>query len=147
MKNNSTITGMTRFTILVSLLLTGSSSLANDTRQFVELPSMMQQHMLANMRDHLRSLNDILTAMGESDLDTAADIAEQRLGMSSLDSHGASHMARYMPAGMRRAGTTMHRAASRFARKAQEGELMPAYRMLPEITAACVACHAAYRIR
>jgi hypothetical protein len=48
---------------------------------------------------------------------------------------------------MRQLGTNMHKAASRFARKAQEGEVLPAYQMLNDITGACVACHAAYRIR
>ena len=133
---------------LLVLFAPGTLSLASDdTREWVELSARMQQHMLANMRDHLQSLNEILNAMGKGELDKAADIAEQRLGMSSLESHGASHMAQYMPEGMRQMGTGMHRAASRFARKAQEGELVPAYRMLSDITAACVACHSAYRIR
>jgi cytochrome c556 len=41
----------------------------------------------------------------------------------------------------------MHKAASGFALKAQEGELQPAYRALAEVTAACVACHESYRLR
>jgi hypothetical protein len=61
--------------------------------------------------------------------------------------HDAAHMAKFMPEGMREAGTTMHKTASRFALKAQEGELLPAYKMLSELTATCVACHSAYRIR
>jgi len=56
-------------------------------------------------------------------------------------------MAPYMPEGMRDAGTAMHRAASRFALKAGEGEALPAYKMIGDITASCVACHTAYRIR
>jgi hypothetical protein len=130
------------------LMLSSSSSLADkDTRQLVQFPEMMQQHMMANMRDHLLSINEILTNMGNGDMDKAADIAEQRLGMSSLGLHNASHMATFMPEGMQAAGTTMHKAASRFARKAQEGAPLPAYKMLSELTASCVACHAAYRIR
>ena len=108
---------------------------------------MMQQHMLSNMRDHLITLNAILQNMQTGDLDKAADIAEQRLGMSSMELHGASHMAKFMPEGMRNAGTQLHGAASRFARKAQEGDLLSAYKMLPQITSACVACHSRYRIR
>lgn len=108
---------------------------------------MMQQHMMANMRDHLMALNEILVSMGEGELEQAADTAERRLGMSSLEAHGASHMARFMPEAMRRAGTAMHQAASRFALKAEEGELLPAYKMLSEITATCVNCHAQFRIR
>lgn len=123
------------------------SSASEDSRQLVELPEMMQQHMMSNMRDHLAAINEILINMSNGHLDNAAEIAESRLGMSSLDTHGASHMAKFMPEDMRQKGTTMHRAASRFALKAQEGELLPAYGALSEITSACVACHSSYRIR
>jgi hypothetical protein len=113
----------------------------------VKLPQMMQQHMLSNMRDHLVSLNEILTDLANGQYDKAAEVAESRLGMSSLESHGASHMAKFMPPGMQKAGTHMHRAASRFALKAQEGDPLSAYQALTEVTAACVACHSGYRIR
>ena len=137
-----------RVTMFVLLVSTSPVSIAdNDARQLVQLPEMMQQHMMSNMRDHLTAINEILVHMGAGELDTAAEIAEQRLGMSALESHGASHMAKFMPEGMRHAGTSMHRAASRFALKAQEGELLPAYIMLSEVTSACVTCHSGYRIR
>ena len=119
----------------------------NDSRQMVELPEMMQQHMMSNMRDHLAAINEILLHMSSGELDQAAEIAEQRLGMSSLGSHGANHMAKFMPQGMRNAGTSMHKAASRFSVIAGEGELLPAYKVLSEVTSACVACHSGYRIR
>ncbi|MDT8403582.1 hypothetical protein [Sulfuriflexus sp.] len=134
--------------LLILLWLTSPiSTAAEDTRQLVEFPEMMQEHMLSNMRDHLLALNEILINMGNGELDKAADIAEQRLGMSSLELHGAGHMAARMPEGMQQTGTKMHKAASRFALKAQEGELLPAYRMLSDVTSSCVACHAGYRIR
>jgi hypothetical protein len=132
---------------LMSLMNSSISIAEDDSRELVQFPEMMQQHMMANMRDHLKSINEILSSLGSGDLDTAAQIAEQRLGMSSLGSHNASHMAKFMPESMRQAGTSMHKAASRFALKAEEGELLPAYKLLSEITSACVACHAAYRIR
>lgn len=140
----------TRISIASLILLTVSSTIAhadNDPRQLINLPEMMQQHMLANMRDHLQTLNQILIYMSKNDLGKAADIAEARLGMSSLPLHGASHMAGFMPKPMQELGTNMHKAASRFALKAQEGELKPAYRALTEVTSSCIACHAAYRIR
>jgi len=138
-----------KYTLLLLLLpcFASQSMAAEDTRQFVQLPAMMQQHMMANMRDHLTTLNEILTDMANGEMDKAADIAESRLGMSSLESHGAAHMAKFMPAGMQQSGTRMHRAASRFALQAQQGELLPATRALAEVTAACVACHKDYRIR
>ncbi len=134
---------------LLALMLLPVAALATaaDQRQLVKLPEMMQEHMLGNMRDHLVALDEILVQLGTSRFDQAAAIAEKRLGMSSLDAHGAEHMAPYMPEGMRSAGTAMHRAASRFALKAGEGAVLSAYQSLQEITAACVACHRAYRIR
>jgi len=118
-----------------------------DPRQFVHMPEMMQQHMMSNMRDHLKAINEILASMTSGDFDRAADVAETRLGLSSLESHGASHMAKFMPEGMRKAGAAMHSAASRLALKAQEGEALPAYKALSEVISACVACHSGYRIR
>lgn len=132
--------------LLFLMLINTQYAVADDTRQLVKLPEMMQTHMLANMRDHLQTLNKILTEMGEGHLDQAGKLAEARLGMSSLEMHGAAHMAKFMPKGMQQAGTEMHRAASRFARKAEEGAPLPAYRALSEVTRACVACHAGYRI-
>jgi hypothetical protein len=134
------------FAVLITSL-PGNSVASNDTRVLVELPEMMQQHMLANMRDHLNAINEILVYLGNGELEKAAETAEYRLGMSSLESHGASHMAKFMPEGMRQSGTAMHKAASRFALKAQEGEALPAYRALSEITSACVACHSGYRVK
>lgn len=129
------------------VLSLGLAHAADEERELVAMPDRMQEHMLSNMRDHLAALNEILAELAAGNLDEAAEIAEFRLGTSSLERHGASHMAKVMPEGMRSIGTSMHRAASRFARTAQEGEPLPAYGALSQVTAACVACHSAYRIR
>lgn len=138
------------FFFILILSATGCASMhqpaAVDQREFVKMPKAMQQHMLGNMRDHLLALNEILTYLSTDELDQAADVAEHRLGMSSLDNHGAEHMGKLMPAAMAQAGTEMHRAASRFALKAQEGDALEAYAAINDITAACVACHAGFRI-
>ena len=135
--------------ILLSTLLLSTLAIAEDkdTRQLVEFPAMMQTHMLTNMRDHLVVINQILLFLANDELDKAADIAENRIGMSSLGSHHASHMAKFMPEGMQNAGTNMHKAASRFALRAQEGDALAAYKALTEITTACVACHAGYKVQ
>ena len=135
---------------IAPILLASSSNISiadEDPRQLVQLPEMMQQHMMSNMRDHLVAINEILISLANGELEKSAEVAEFRLGMSSLESHGASHMAKFMPEGMRQSGTSMHRAASRFALKAQEGEVLSAYNALSGVTSACVACHSSYRIR
>jgi soluble cytochrome b562 len=134
------------FALIITCLPVGSSA-SKDERILVEIPQMIQEHMLSNMRDHLAAINEILVNLSNDELDKAAEIAEYRLGMSSLESHGASHIAKFMPEGMRQAGITMHKAASRFALKAQEGDVLPAYKALSDITSACVACHSGYRVK
>ena len=133
--------------IFVVFVVFSPLSFADDSRVLVKFPEMMQTHMLGNMRDHLKAINEILINLSNNSLDKAASIAENRLGMSSLGTHNASHMAKFMPKGMRQAGTNMHKAASRFALKAEEGELLPTYKMLADVTSTCVACHSAYRIK
>ncbi len=147
MRNDVMNNTLNAIALALLLLVSNVSPAQEDSRQLVALPEVMQQHMLSNMRDHLAAINEILISMANRNLDQAAEIAESRLGMSSLESHGASHMAKFMPEGMRQAGTSMHRAASHFALKAQEGEVLSAYAVFSEITSACVACHSGYRIR
>ncbi|MBE0511143.1 MAG: hypothetical protein K0A95_09945 [Chromatiales bacterium] len=123
---------------------------ASDPRQKVEMPEIMRQHMLANMRDHLLALEGITRLLSEQKFQQAADLAEQRLGMSSLNSHGAAHMAQVMPEGMRQAGTAMHQAASQFAVVARdaevEGGMASAFGALSRVMRQCVACHDGYRV-
>jgi hypothetical protein len=128
-----------------------SAPVAPDSRQFVELPALLLEQTLANMRDHLQVLQEIQSHLAMGHTDVAAKIAEQRLGMSSLGLHGAAEVSRYMPQGMQDAGTAMHRAASRFAMTAEEagvtGDLKPVFAGLAEVTAQCVGCHAGYRLK
>lgn len=123
----------------------------NDGRQRVEMPPALRAHMLANMRLHLVALGEIQTALAAGHFDQAADIAENQVGLSSLEAHGASHLAPYMPKNMRELGMAMHRSASRFARVAQEAavtnDLPRAVTALGELTQKCTACHATYRVR
>jgi hypothetical protein len=122
-----------------------------DSRTAVSFPAPLREHTLANMRDHLLALQEIQQALAAGAFDKAGVIAEQRLGMSSMQRHGAHEVARYMPAGMQAAGSAMHRSASRFATATSDAavsnDVRPALAALAEVTATCVACHAAYRFQ
>lgn len=135
---------------LLGLAITAQAGGTTDPRKLVRMPDMMQNHMKQNMRDHLLALSEIEEALGASQYVKAADIAERRLGMSSLDTHGAAHMAGFMPKEMQAIGTEMHHAASRFAvsvRNAEvNGDLRPAMTDLSKVSRQCVACHAGFRI-
>jgi cytochrome c556 len=123
---------------------------APDARQAVRFPPMLYDHTLANMRDHLSTLQAIQAALAKADYDAASHLAEERLGLTSLPAHGAHEVAPYMPQPMQEMGTAMHRAASRFAVEASNasatGDVKPALAALSTVTAQCVACHAAYRL-
>ena len=134
---------------ILTILGLPTSSVA-DSRQLVEFPEMMRDHMLENMRDHLLALTKIQQHLALEEYEKAATVAENRLGMSSLDGHGASHMARFMPAAMQQIGTQMHKAASRFAIIVQEGGLEGSIPKIAEglagVMQQCVACHSSYRV-
>jgi antitoxin component HigA of HigAB toxin-antitoxin module len=136
--------------LLALLAAAVTARAADDGRQKVALPAPMQAHMLANMRDHLGALEEITRLLSQGDYGEAADAAENRLGMSSMQAHGAAHLAPFMPAPMRAIGTAMHRAASRFAVAARDaevgGNLSAAFAGLSRVMQQCVACHAAYRV-
>lgn len=140
----------TVITLALSLLTASLGVSAEDSRQKVEFPEMMKQHMMANMRDHLAALSEIQQFMALAEYEQAAEVAEQRLGMSSLDNHGAAHMAQMMPKEMQEIGTGMHKAASQFAITVVDAEaddnLKPALAALAKVTQQCIACHSAYRV-
>lgn len=124
---------------------------AKDARQLVKFPAEMREHTLANMRDHLLALAQIQESLANGQHDRAADIAEQRLGMSSLKLHGAHDVARFMPPAMQEAGTAMHRAASQFATAAKDasvtGDFKSLLGALARVNHTCVACHASFRLQ
>jgi hypothetical protein len=126
------------------------AAVQTDGREQVKFPEPMRLHTITSMRDHLLALQEIDVALSKNEFDQAADIAEQRLGMSSLETHGAAHIAPFMPAAMQDIGTRMHRAASQFAIEAQNAgvsnDVRPALAALSTVMQQCVACHAAYRL-
>lgn len=141
--------------LAAGMVVTAASAVASeDTRELVVMPGPMGEHMLSNMRDHLRALDDVLAALAAGNVRQAGEIAESRMGMTSLDAHGAAHMAPHMPPAMRQTGAALHHAASRLAMAAEDAEVEHSYdsqrkvfAALQDVTAACNACHAAFRLR
>lgn len=141
------------FAAMLAILLSAPLAQA-DERTLVQLPAPMQEHMLGNMRDHLRALEEILGFLALGEVNAAGTVAEQRLGLASLDDHGAAHLAGFMPDSMQAFGTQMHKAASRFTQAAQNADVERTYESqqkvfdaLRDITTQCNACHAHFRIR
>lgn len=127
------------------------ATVSADTRQTVDFSPRDKQATLRDMRSHLMAISDIQAALSKGDFEIAAHIADSRLGLSSTQQGGMLESARHMPSGMRQLGFAMHKSASQFAIAAQDasvsGDVRPALAALANITANCVACHAAYKFK
>jgi len=130
---------------------TNAGSKVVDERTIVHFPEELRIHTLANMRDHLLALSEIQDALAREQFEKAGEIAEQRLGMTSLELHGAHEVGQYMPKAMAAIGTEMHRSASRFAVAASDAavadDVKPALAALSDVTRQCVACHSGFRVQ
>ena len=113
------------------------------------MPDQARQLMRKDMLDHLSTLNEIVGYLADNNLDAAAEVAETRMGKSSMGKHRATGMGpgRFMPLAMRKLGWGMHESASEFSQVAKEGDLKGAYGALQKVTSSCVACHYSYRTR
>jgi hypothetical protein len=138
-----------------------------DSRVLMHFPAMMQTQMLKNMRDHVETLDAIMSAVAGGDYAKASTIAKERLGLDSPSAAGCkptvagakpppsdsmdAMMAQYMPSPMRAIGLSMHTAASDFADVAARADAThdtsAVLLALSRITPNCVACHTAYRLR
>ena len=125
------------------------SSSGGDTRQLVSMPDQARELMRKDMLDHLSSLNEIIGYLASNNLDAAADVAETKMGRSSMGKHRSTGMGpgRFMPLEMRNLGWGMHDAATEFSKIAKQGNLKSTYSALQKVTSSCVACHYSYRTR
>ena len=121
----------------------------SDFRQLVSMPDQARQFMREDMLDHLSALNEIIGYLAENKLDAAANVAETRMGKSSMGKHRGTGMGpgRFMPLEMRNLGWGMHESATAFSLVAKEGNLKKAYSALQKVTTSCVACHYSFRTR
>ena len=125
-----------------------------DTRTLVMLPDNIEKKMLANMRDHIRALDDVIHAVQAEEYDKAESIAESRLGWSSLVRQGDQEVAKHWPEPMQKMADQMYRSASNFVIVSQNASVedskegyQKVIAALGEVTSACRGCHEAYRVR
>ena len=133
------------------LLATELACAAEDARQLAAMPAAAQATLRAEMRANMVAVNEILNLVTTDKLAEAGALAEKELGVSAMGKHRAlpfeARPGPHMPPAMHAIGIEGHQAASAFARLAAAGERDKAIAALPSLTAACVACHHAYRIR
>ncbi len=132
-------------------LLLSSPALAEDMRQLATLPPPAQETLREEMLANLVALNEILGLVAADKIKEAGVVAEQQLGLSAQgknrDKPFEARPGPHMPAAMHALGMEGHRAASQFAKAAQAGDRARALALLPNLTNACVSCHAMWRTR
>ncbi len=145
---------------------------APDTRTVLDWPPSMRACLLANMRDHLEALSQIMAALSAGDGGKAGQIARERLGLKSpgagagarvpqqgkkmssrhdMATMMAMHQSALMPEEMKALGYALHESASTFAIDTVAvkpvGDLSAALASLSHVVENCGACHAAYRLK
>lgn len=140
---------MIRIMLVILAVTMVTAEAVEDGRKLVEMPPEVQATLRLEMMDHLAAINELIGYIGSSELTRAAEVAEERMGVSSMGKHRQSGMGpgRFMPPEMRAFGMAMHQASSRFAKIAEQGDLQASVAALQEVTATCVACHYTYRVR
>ena len=133
------------------LLATAGAVQADDARQLVTLPMPAQAVLRQEMLGNLLAINEITTYLAEGKLADAGRVAEEKLGVSVMGRNRAlpleARPCAHMPPAMHEIGISGYKAASEFARAAASGDRDQALARLPGLTASCVACHHAYRLR
>ena len=120
-----------------------------DLRQLASIPERSRALMREDMQDHLAALSDIFGLLSADDFNAAAEVAENRMGKSSMGKHRGTGMGpgRYMPTEMRNMGWGMHEAATDFSKIAKQGDPKKTYAALQNLMSTCVSCHFSYRTR
>ena len=116
---------------------------------------LLQSKVTGKFREILadfRLLAAIQHDLAEKNFDAAAAAAIEYLGVSSpLNRQSMHDEIRYMPPEMKNLGANMHRAVAHFVEIVQNanvtGDIQPPLQALADITQACTACHAAYKLR
>jgi len=126
-----------------------TQSSSEDSRIFVDMPAQARGYMRQDMLDHLIALNEIIGLLASDDLPALAEIAETRIGRSSMGKYRGTGMGpgRFMPLEMRNIGWSMHDAATELAVLAKKGDKAATVKALQKLTTSCVVCHNSYRTR
>lgn len=142
-----------RRVLLAALLLASPVAVhaadVNDARMAVVLPPDIRTGFLEEMRGHMDSLDEVISAVAAADFRKAAATARTALGMGSGKGYG-----RHMPMEFRTMGMAMHRAALDAADVADAmpanpgaGDWARVVSALANLSSHCRGCHAAFRVQ
>ena len=133
------------------VLLFSVAAHAGDARQLAKLPAPAEATLREEMLDNLVTLNEILGLVVAGKVKEAGEVAEKKLGTSTMGRHRnkpfEARPGPHMPPAMHELAMKGHQAATAFAAVAATGDREKTLAALPTLNSACVSCHLAYRVR
>jgi hypothetical protein len=114
-----------------------------DRRTPVPLLPMMANHQKQNMRDHLRAVQEIVTAVAAKDFD-AVQSSASRIGYSEQMGQMCQHMGAGAP-GFTELAVKFHHTANKIGDAAKKQDSDGALRALSNTLAVCTSCHQTFR--
>ena len=114
-----------------------------DPRTPVPLLPQMAWHQKQNMQDHLLVVQEVIAALAQDDLESAAKAAG-RMGLSDSMQQQCEHMGQGAPGFTERA-IAFHRQADLVAEAARAGDKERVLKELSSTLTACTSCHASYK--
>jgi cytochrome c556 len=114
----------------------------NDERISLNLPPKMKQHQLANMRAHLKAVQEIVGLIAAQDFKQASQITHQQLGMSKRMTKMCN---RIDNEGFKALGMAFHKSADELGETLLTEDTAASLRALNQTMNYCVQCHAVYR--
>ncbi|MEO6773384.1 MAG: cytochrome c [Kofleriaceae bacterium] len=114
-----------------------------DGRTPIPLTAMMANHQKQEMRDHLRVVQEITSALTKDDFDAIAASAA-RIGWSDKQAMMCKHMGAGAP-GFAEAGQHFHETADGIAAAARRRDRAGVVSALDATLQTCVGCHESYR--
>lgn len=121
----------------------GGGMMGADTRAPVPLTAMMAAHQKAEMRDHLRVIQEIAVALAKDDYAAIATSAG-RIAWSAQQAAMCKHMGGGAP-GFADLGEHFHHTADTIVAAAKQRDRAAVTAALGATLATCVGCHDAYR--
>lgn len=115
----------------------------DDKRTPLKVPSMMRDHVRANMRDHLAAVNETAKLVGSGNFEAASRLVHDRLGaneeMTKMCGMFGNDTYRDM-------GIAMHASADILSSEIRSKDMRKIMKALSETLEKCVACHDTFRL-
>jgi cytochrome c556 len=113
-----------------------------DQRISLGLPPAMRHNQLAMMRDHLKSVDEIIALIGEEKFDAAAKVAHERLGLTPEMQKMCSMFGNDR---FRELGLNFHKSADHLGEVLKQHDTNASLDALHNTMQYCITCHQTFR--